>query len=566
LNINIEFLPSKNGEETLKLNEYFVHSKYNPNKEAEQLIHNQYTPHHTHIIFGYGCGYVVEALLKRRSFEETIIVIDPLFDNQTLRPKHKASNLFMFDSTAISVLELYINKIATNTRVAFKMICTSNYDKVFPNQYKELLKKMLDIQYKNRTNDYTLLRYAKDWQRNFIENLQNLSVDSSIEGLHKKYNCPVVVASGGPSLTKQIPLIKKYRKYIILISAGSTINSLVSNDLEPDYVVTIDGGEPNYLHFKQLFLRNAEIIYSMQNHYMVRKSFEKKGFVMGTNGFGKLKKYLETEIGVKYPILEYGGSVAHSAFNVAHYITTGPVALIGQDLAYTDNLTHASSNKNARGIDEAFIKEREAFQIEGYYGELVWTNPVFQSMKLDFEALISVKKPDVPFYNCTEGGVKIKGFEQMSFENFLKQSVSKIEESKVIKVNDINLNLDINNNLKHMLNNLNELKVFLNKGLIIIEKIELSKQIDKKALKKLDYLEINVNKLLDKIPIEPMTNSITIDILSNYLPAENETTVETYKRVNRQTKALYTQLQSAINYTEQCIKNVFENREVENNE
>jgi|GEM_PF-4541194 len=117
-----------------------------------------------------------------------------------------------------------------------------------------------------------------------------------------------------------------------------------------------------------------------------------------------------------------------------------------------------------------------------------------------------------------------------------------------------------------MLNNLNELKVFLNKGLIIIEKIELSKQIDKKALKKLDDLEINVNKLLDKIPIEPMTNSITIDILSNYLPAENETTVETYKRVNRQTKALYTQLQSAINYTEQCIKNVFENREVENNE
>ncbi|WDV07457.1 motility associated factor glycosyltransferase family protein [Lysinibacillus irui] len=566
MKINIEFIPSKNGEETLKINEYFVHSKYNPNKEAEQLIHNQYTPHHTHIIFGYGCGYIVDALLKRRSFEETIIVIDPLFDNQTLKPKHQALNLFMFDSTAISVLELYINKIATNTRVTFKIICTSNYEKLFPNQYKELLKKIVDIQYKNRTNDYTILRYAKDWQRNFIENLQNLNVDCTIEGLYKTYNCPVVVASGGPSLTKQIPLIKKYRKYMILISAGSTTNSLVSNGIEPDYVVTIDGGEPNYHHFKNLLLKNAEIIYSMQSHYMVRKSFEKKGFVIGTNGFKKLAKYLDNEVGLKFPVLEYGGSVAHSAFNVAHFITTGPIALIGQDLAYTDNLTHATSNKNARGIDEAFIKEHEAFQIEGYYGELVWTNPVFQSMKLDFEALIAVKKPDVPFYNCTEGGVKIKGFEQMSFEDFLKQFVSKIEETKVIKVNDINLNLDINNNLKHMLNNLNELKVFLNKGLIVIEKIELSNQIDKKALKKLDNLERNINKLLDKIPMEPMTNSITIDILSNYLPEENETTVETYKRVNRQTKALYTQLQDAINYTEQCIKNVFENSEVENNE
>ncbi|MGG2109418.1 6-hydroxymethylpterin diphosphokinase MptE-like protein [Lysinibacillus pakistanensis] len=566
MKINMEFLPSKNGEETLKINDYFVHSKYNPNKEAEQLIQRQYSPHHTNIIFGYGCGYVVDALLKRRSFEETIIVIDPLFDNQMLRPKHQAPNLFMFDSTVIPVLELYINKIATNTRVTFKIICTSNYEKLFPNQYKELLKKIVDIQYKNRTNDYTILRYAKDWQRNFIENLQNLNLDCTIEGLSKKYNCPVVVASGGPSLTKQIPLIKKYRKYMILISAGSTTNSLVSNGIEPDYVVTIDGGEPNYHHFKKLLLKNAEIIYSMQSHYMVRKSFEKKGFVIGTNGFKKLAKYLETEVGLKFPVLEYGGSVAHSAFNVAHYITAGPVALIGQDLAYTDNLTHATSNKNSRDIDEAFIKEHEAFQIEGYYGELVWTNPVFQSMKLDFEALISVKKPDVPFYNCTEGGVKIKGFEQMSFEDFLKQFVSKVEESKVIKVNDSNLNLDINNNLKHILNNLKELKIILNKGLVIIEKIELSKQIDQKALKKLDNMEKSINKLLDKIPMEPMTNSITIDILNHYLPIENETTVETYKRVNRQTKALYTQLQDAINYTEQCIKNVFENSEVENNE
>ena len=149
MNINIEFLPSKNGEETLKINEYFVHSKYNPNKEAEQLIHRQYTPHHTHIIFGYGCGYVVDALLKRRSFEETIIVIDPLFDSRTLRPERKSSNLFLLDSTAISMLELYINKIAANTRVAFKIICTSNYEKVFPKEYKELLKKIVDIQYKN---------------------------------------------------------------------------------------------------------------------------------------------------------------------------------------------------------------------------------------------------------------------------------------------------------------------------------------------------------------------------------------------------------------------------------
>jgi len=566
LNINIEFLPSKNGEETLKINEYFVHSKYNPNKEAEQLIHRQYTPHHTHIIFGYGCGYVVDALLKRRSFEETIIVIDPLFDSRTLRPERKSSNLFLLDSTAISMLELYINKIAANTRVAFKIICTSNYEKVFPKEYKELLKKIVDIQYKNRTNDYTLIRYAKEWQRNFIENLRNLNKDCTIERLHKQYNCPIVIASGGPSLTKQIPLLKKYRNNLILISAGSTTNSLLSNDIEPDYVVTIDGGEPNYNHFKQLNFKNAEIIYCMQNHYKVRKSFSQRGYIIGTESFDELSMYLEKEFNLKFPALEYGGSVAHAAFNIAHYISSGPIALIGQDLAYTDNLTHAANNKYAREIDEAFIKEREAFQVEGYYGEPVWTNPVLQSMKLDFEALITVRKPDVPYFNCTEGGVKINGFEQMTFEDFFKKFAGDKVISKVTKVNDTSLQLDVHDKLKQILINLNELKELLIKGLTIVKKIESLNQIDQKALKKLDSIDKKVNKLLVKIPMEPMTNSITIDILNHYLPIENETTTETYKRVNKQTKALYTQLQDAINYTEQCIKKVLENSEVENNE
>ncbi|MGE7945696.1 motility associated factor glycosyltransferase family protein [Lysinibacillus sp. NPDC093688] len=561
MNISVELLQAKNGDNTLKLNEYFVHSKYNPIKEAEQLVDRQYTLHHTHIIFGYGCGYIVEALLKRRAFEETIIVVDPLFNNQTLELKHQAPNLFAFNSTVIPIFELYINEIAANTRVSFKTICTPNYDKVFPNEYKGLLKKIVDIQYKNRTNDYTLIRYAKDWQRNFIENLRNLNEDSSIEELHRQYNCPVVVASGGPSLTKQIPLLKKYRNNMILISAGSTTNSLISNNIEPDYVVTIDGGEPNYNHFKQLNLRNAEIIYGLQNHYKVRESFSQRGYIIGTESFDKLSMYLETEFNIEFPTLEYGGSVAHAAFNIAHYISSGEIALIGQDLAYTDDLTHAANNKHARKIDEAFIKEREAFQVEGYYGEPVWTNPVFQSMKLDFEALITVKKPDEPFFNCTEGGVKINGFEQITLEDFLMK-FSNNEEVTKVKRNNIGLNLDTHKSLKQLLLNLDELKEKLDKGITLLKSIESLKGYDNKSLKKFNSVEKSVNKLLDKIPMEPMTNIITIDILNNYLPVENESDNEAYMRANRQTKALYTQLQEAAIYTESCIKKVLENSEV----
>lgn len=554
--INLEFVPTKNGEQTLRLNGYFVHSKYNPTREAKQLVEKNYIPHHVHILFGYGCGYVVEEFLKRRAFQEKMIVIDPLFVSDSITIKHHGDDVYFYDHSVIPKLELITNTIAKEVRVSFKTFCTPNYDKVFPEIYKTLLKKVREIQYKNRTNDYTIIRYAKDWQRNFIENLVNLVTDYNIRTLNKKYSCPVVIASGGPSLTKQIPLVKEYRKSILLIAAGSTINSLLAHEIEPDYVVTIDGGEPNYHHFKDLKIDNAQIIYSMQNHYKIRESFTKNGYIVGSQGFPKLQHYLQEQLKIDLPDLDYGGSVAHSAFNVAQYISTGPIALIGQDLAYTDNLTHAASNKHARKIDEDFIREMEAFQVEGYYGDLVWTTPPLNSMRLDFEALLMAYPPTVPVFNCTEGGAKIHGFEQIPFKQFLERYANKEIVIHHETGNNELSNIEITNTLQKILKTSEELKKILSDGLKTMEKNPSSISFTPKVLNKLDRIEKKVNQLIDQLPIEPMTSMITIDIIQNYLPKENETAEETYKRVTKQTKRLYTQLIEAVDYMNECVHGV----------
>lgn len=555
--IKLEFIQTKTGEETLKINNYLVHSKYNPIREAKQLAEKYYLPHHVHIIFGYGCGYLIEELIKRRAFQEIIIVIDPLFDNNLLEIHRNENNVYYFKSEVIATMELLLNSIAGEARVNFHAICTPNYEKVFPEMYKALLMKVREIQYKNRTNDYTLLRYAKDWQRNFIQNLRNLVSDYNIESLYKKYNCPAVIASGGPSLSKQIALLKEYRDSVVLIAAGSTINTLLANDIEPDYVVTIDGGEPNYNHFKDLHLEKSKIIYSMQNHYKINQSFKNRGYVIGTLGFKKLHLFLQNELNVNLPILEWGGSVAHSAFNVAQYITTGPIALIGQDLAYTNNLTHAESNKNARKIDEDFIKKYEAFQVEGYDGDQVWTNPVFQSMKLDFEAMIMASPPSVTFYNCTEGGVKINGFNQIAFKEFISKYISNETAARdAEEIVDKTYSYDTKQVLDGILENLMNMETIVHEGLELIQKSQSKLQFDAKVLKSLNKIDKKIQKLIDKLPMEPMTSSITIDILQNYLPKENETSVETFERVSAQTKKLYSQLLEAINFTRQCIDDV----------
>ncbi|QCR31499.1 motility associated factor glycosyltransferase family protein [Lysinibacillus sp. SGAir0095] len=547
--ITLEYLQAKSGEKILKINEYYVQSKYNPFNEAKQIVENNYTPHHVHIIFGYGCGYVVEEMLKRRAFQEKIIVIDPLFEHEQVEILHEGENLYLFDSSVISNFQLYLDSIALEARVSYKTFCLPNYDKIFPELFMELLLKIKSVQYKNRTNDYTILRYAEEWQRNFILNLRNIYSDSNIEVLQEKYSCPVIVASGGPSLNKQIPLLKKFRNSFILIAAGSTINSLLKNEIEPDYVVSIDGGEPNYKHFKDTQINNAELIYSLQHHYKVNNSFHKKGYIIGTQGFEKLRGFLIDKLNIEFPILELGGSVAHSAFNVAQYISTGPVALIGQDLAYTDNLTHAEYNKNSRKVDEKFIKEHEAFLTAGYYDDQVWTSPVFNTMRLDFEALITASPPKVPFFNCTEGGVKIKGFQQIPFKQFLEENCN-LDNHIELYNNEINLTKkDIYFVYQDLIKQLESLKDVLELGIESLQKIKSGNQFNHKLIKKLDKIEKDINKYLIEVPLDPITSAISIELLNSYLPKENETKEETFERVSLQTKTLYKRILDGVNIT-----------------
>lgn len=74
--IIVEELISKSGEPTLKINNYLLHSKYNPKKEAKLFVEKQYKVGSILILFGYGCGYILEEFIKQSS-DEKIIVIDP---------------------------------------------------------------------------------------------------------------------------------------------------------------------------------------------------------------------------------------------------------------------------------------------------------------------------------------------------------------------------------------------------------------------------------------------------------------------------------------------------------
>lgn len=557
----VEVQQAKNGENTFLINNFYIHSKYNPSREAQQIADNQYEPHYVHIIFGYGQGHLVRALLERRRFNELIVVIDPLFDDELIaRPySEPEQNVYYLKANVLKDLEQYLSHLDKQTRLTFKVLNLANYDKLFPDLYTLLLKKVKDLQNRNLVNDYTVMKFAKQWYQNFHENIFHLQYDYSAAVLQKKYTAPAVVVSGGPSLSKQINLLKTYRKQLIVVCAGSTINSLLAENIEPDYIVSIDGGEANMVHFGGLNIANSKLVYTMQNYPDVRDSFEQKGFVLQSKGYLTLSKFLEQELHLNIPTFLGGASVAHTAFNFANYITTGPVALIGQDLAYTDDYTHAKTVKHAKQIDAEFIERRKAFQIVGYDGKPVWTDPVFNSMRLEFEDLVKMEPPQNAFYNCTEGGATIEGFPQMPFAQFCQQFTTEGQVDHSFELEQ-NVQFDAKASLLKEVQSYKKLLQFVGEALLILKKNYTKKMFDKASLKQLDKIDEQIQTIVQQLTIDMLITPITMRVMNNYLPKEQETVIEQFERSYNQMHDLYQSIKDSVVEATDIITNIIEKR------
>lgn len=564
MELDIKKIISKSGMPILEINGFLTNSKYNPKKEVENYIEQHYKPNKLNIVFGYGMGYLIDALEKRIMLNEKILVVDPLLEKDLLpisqKEKSRHSNIIGIKLDNIHELRSYIGQIDSNVRTQFNVFCTHNYDKIFPNEYKELLSVIKEIQYFHMISDNTIISSSEKWQENIIMNLVNLNRDTSLINLKNQYNKPVVIASSGPSLMKQLDTLKKYKDRIILISAGSTTNVLLKNNVVPDFIVSIDGNEANYNHFKDLRLTNSRLIYLLESHFKIRDSFEQQAFICSSLSNKSLNRYLQSSLKLKVPCLYSSFTVATLSFSVALYISTGPVALIGQDLAFTDNLTHSLGHNHSNFIDET---NEDYIKIPGYFNEEVLTNQVMNGMRLGFEQMVSGQNIVNPFYNCTEGGAKIKGFQQMAFEEFCVKFVKASSDSIIPEefetcFDDKKLISKFNSELSGA----KECIELYSEALKLISKDKSIKQFKSSTLKKLNELDRKIKIILDDLSADTILTPVALYVKRGFLNKENETDYQKFKRVKEQNIVLYKESRKALkiyaNYIEKSLEKMKE--------
>tara|TARA_X000000950_G_scaffold119717_1_gene150013 strand:+ start:1967 stop:4033 length:2067 start_codon:yes stop_codon:yes gene_type:complete len=342
---------------------------------------------------------------------------------------------------------------------------------------------------------------------NVLENLNNLVRYRQTSELHGKFDgIPGVIVSPGPSLKKNLEVLKKLKGKAIIICVLRVLGTLLQNGIEPDMVIQADP----YDLKDMVSERNGQKT-TLWEEWIERNDFSKVKAFINTmyaspnifevpvrNVFWMNPSIPVNEV-LPLDIFDYqrvGGSVAHAAFDILVELGCSSIVLVGQDLAYSEsNEVYAEgSNTHARDSKTNNLKFGEEIDVEGHDGKPIKTNNVF----LDFARLFTffaegLKGSGVRLYNCSEGGLFLEGFEHCKLDEFLKNECKVIMTDKIEKL--------LNGADQHKINSSSISDVmgkFIGKSISISEKITALLNKIEPIMKKKHWNDADLKKF-DKI-------------------------------------------------------------------
>ncbi|WP_412097309.1 motility accessory factor [Campylobacter lari] len=275
-----------------------------------------------------------------------------------------------------------------------------------------------------------------------LHNLPYQLANPSLKDLLKQRKDKIenaIVVSTGPSLIKQLPLLKEYANKASIICADTAYPILAKHNIKPDYVLALERHDLVYQCFEQddqEFDKDILFIIASVAHKSVIDTLEKtkKPYILVHRPL-PFSKALHMD---DYGYLGSGMSVANMAYDLAVKLGHKNIILIGQDLAYDENGN--SHPKEYLHTQESENDRKEGLFITAYGGNgKVETNKWWILFKESLE--YSIDTNSVTTYNATEGGARIEGSIEKSFkelcENLLKENKPLFEKLQTLSKKEI---------------------------------------------------------------------------------------------------------------------------------
>ncbi len=236
-----------------------------------------------------------------------------------------------------------------------------------------------------------------------------------------------IIVSTGPSLTKQLPLLKKYQDSFSIFCVDSAYSILAKNEIKPDYVLMSERSEMTANLLKQNYKNiDKDIIFILVAlvHHLVVKHLEDTDRIYTLIPY--TTKFIDNLNLDNFGNLSAGSTVALNALHLACVLNHKNIIFIGQDLAYADDGS-SHPKEYIYGPNYESNTAKEFTQAYGGNG-MIATHRTWNIFRITIQNYIANKK-GFNFYNATEGGARING----TIEKPFKECCEEFLDEKLIK-------------------------------------------------------------------------------------------------------------------------------------
>ncbi|HFF9592306.1 TPA: motility associated factor glycosyltransferase family protein [Campylobacter jejuni] len=420
-----------------------------PIKELQTMLNtynDKYLLYPVLYFYGFGNGVLFKALLQNKNhqhivvFEKDIEIIWIMFHILDFSHELQNARLIVLNTNKLEIQDY--NELCSSkpffqfSRIYFLELMSHYYER-FHEDVLELNKKLAE-NFKN-----SIVFHGNDpldalqGIEQFVYNLPQMITHPSYKELlskRKGISDTAIIVSTGPSLTKQLPLLKKYASKATIFCADSSYPILAKHGIKPDYVLSLERIPLTSEFFNNDFGEfDKDILFVLKSyvHPHTTKYLQKnnRNFML-VSTYASFIQYLKLDY---FGYFNMGKSVANMSYLLTEYLNYKNIILIGQDLAYAkDGFSHTKDYKNLDKHEGHFQRDKGKFQCLAYGGNgKVESSEIWTMFRLIFENDINYfqKLFNITTYNCTEGGARIEGTIEKPFlwacENLLDKDLNK---------------------------------------------------------------------------------------------------------------------------------------------
>lgn len=430
------------GEMILKIRkgdeEYYLNGKRNTQEPARIWVETLGVLETNSPIFimGLGNSTYLEELVEKTENKLIIIVYEPSFqiflkflENVSVQ-RWMEKHLIIFWVNGLKGMDNKVMRGLIQNILRYEMLTYShrlilpNYDVLFAKEAVSFMQMIHEIVNNGLVQYATRMRFSSISMKNLLDNIKYLCNGYKTTQLVNviPQDIPGIVVAAGPSLSKNIQELKRAKGKAFIIAVDTAIKPLLAEGIIPDMFAIVDGKKPLDLIHKEKAKNiplvtdinaNSEIL----NYHTGMKFFYNQGYAIVERILIKADR--------QFGGVDTGGSVATNAFSLLYKMGLMRIILVGQDLAFTDNKSHA---------DGTFKKKMEEEDTKGFImveGNVEKEVPTTATLKfyLDWydKYIAGIKENEENFrvINATEGGAKIKNTEIMTLHEAIEQECTK---------------------------------------------------------------------------------------------------------------------------------------------